>query len=50
MKIFDLKKGLQIRITENKYELWLYFNEQVYYKLLDISESTCNGLLYDTLL
>jgi len=46
-KTIKLKDGLEIRVENNKYELWIYFNPQVYYKLFDISEETYIGLMYD---
>lgn len=48
MEIIKLKGGLQIRINNNQYELWLYFNSIVYYKLFDISKLTAEGLINDT--
>lgn len=44
---YKLCDGLEIRINNNKYELWQYFNTQVYYKLLDISKQTAESLIKD---
>jgi len=49
MEIIKLREGLEIRIDNNTYELWLYFNLQVYYKLFDISKTTAEGLINDTI-
>lgn len=46
--ITKLKDGLEIRTNDNNYELWIKFNEQVYYKLFDISKETAEGLINDT--
>ena len=48
MKRIKLKDGLEIRTNNNKYELWLYFNQDVYYKLFDISKETAEGLINDS--
>ena len=39
--------GLEIRIINGNYELWQYFNSIVYYKLLDLSKETAEGLIKD---
>ena len=48
MNIIKLKEGLEIRTQNNKYELWVRYNEEVYYKLFDISKETAEGLINDT--